>query len=100
MASTLFRMNGDKLEMVVVSTSAVPRHLQAGWSGSKPEDLPAVTVDPDQLTNLKVRAAAKQANIKGFDTKRISTLKGELNDNEDKPNKLGVQSDEDIRANG
>ena len=101
MASTLYRMNGDTLERVTVSTEAVPRHFQAGWSGDKPEDLPAKTVDPDQLSNLAVREAAKEANIEGYDTKRINTLKSELeDDNEDRENQLSLQSDENIGANG
>jgi len=36
------------------------------------------TNDSGKLSNDEVRAAAEKAGIEGFETKRITTLKGEL----------------------
>lgn len=56
-------------------------HLEAGWTlekGEKPTFDEVDTNDSGKLSSEEVRQAAKEANIDGWDTKRIKTLKQEL----------------------
>lgn len=77
-----YYFNGFTCDMKKVSISQVEYHLNNGWHSTWP---PKIEDEPKpELTNDQVREMAKNANIDGWETKRISTLLGLLNaDNEE-----------------
>ena len=87
MATWLYRKSesGD-VESVLIDAKYVPDHLTAGFVPCKsgvaaveaPTEEEADTNNSGKLSTDEVREAAKTAGIKGWDTKRIKTLKSEL----------------------
>ena len=68
--------DGDKC---LVESSRLELYLKAGWSVEEKADS-KVREAPDvsKLSNKEVRAAAAEAGIEDADKKRVSTLRGEL----------------------
>lgn len=66
--------HGIECEAAFIEVEQLQAHLDSGWSvnppGCKPDD------EDDGLD--ETRASAKAAGIDGWDTKRIKTLKAEL----------------------
>ncbi len=58
-----------------IDVSFLDNYLQGGWSVT--QDTAEAVVEED-LNNDEIREAAKEADIEGWDTKRINTLKKEL----------------------
>lgn len=77
MASILYRLVDGKTEEVYVEYNQYESHISAGWS---PDEPGAKKEEPkkEQSEDEKVRAAAKEAGIEGWDTKRIATLRKAL----------------------
>lgn len=74
MATQLFNENG---ESQMFEAAEVGRNIEGGWSVTDPTAEPVSAPDEAEEIN-PVRAAAKEAGIDGWDTKRIKTLEAEL----------------------
>lgn len=77
-AGNTFKFRGHDCEMVKIDASSVDYYIENGWSKEWP--IKEEVKKTDQ-SNDDIREAAKEAGIDGWETKRISTLKGLLNGN-------------------
>ena len=75
MATWLFRKNEGEIESILIDAKYVPDHINGGWCFDK-ESLEET--DESDLTPTEIRELAKDADIEGWETKRINTLKSEL----------------------
>ncbi len=76
MASILYREVNGKLEELYVEYDQYESYISAGWSPEKPGEKKAEL--KKELSDDDVRAAAKEAGIDGWDTRRIATLRKAL----------------------
>lgn len=81
---TYSKVNGE-IVSELIDAEALNGQLAAGWTVDKASlDKPVIakesadTNDSGKLSIEEVRAAAKEANIDGWDTKRKATLEAEL----------------------
>lgn len=76
MASILYREVDGKLEELYVEYDQYESSISAGWSPEKPGEKKA---EPKKgPSDDDIRAAAKEAGIDGWETKRIATLRKAL----------------------
>ena len=86
MASVIYKLIDGKVTSKLIDIKYFEQELKfGGWSTDPSgEDKPTITKeDADtnesgKLSADEVRAAAKEAGIEGYETKRINTLKAEL----------------------
>lgn len=86
MASVIYKKIDGKVESKHIDIKYLSQELEyGGWSTDPSgEDKPGITkeyADTNEsgiLSAEEVRAAAKEAGIEGYETKRIATLKAEL----------------------
>lgn len=74
-AGTSHIIRGVQCEMTRCRADRLQAHLRAGWV-TDPKEL---IKEEEELSNKEVRAAAKEAGLEGWDTRRIGKLKEALN---------------------
>jgi len=76
MAVWVHRDIDGELKSELIPAEFLDGHLESGWSVVKPgSETTDIEVD---LSSEEVREAAKEAGLEGWETKRIGTLKAEL----------------------
>jgi hypothetical protein len=77
--SVFIYKNGEES---LIPPEQLDEHLANGWSVTNDPKMPtkeeADTNGSGKLSNSEIRAAAKEAGIEGYSTKRIKALKEEL----------------------
>lgn len=74
MASILYREHEGRVEELYVEYDQFEAMLSAGWRAEKPGEKKAEP-KKELSDDENVRAAAMEAGIEGWDTKRIATLR-------------------------
>ncbi len=69
------KKNGHPCDLIMVEPRNIEHYVSIGWSTKWPIEKKV----EEGISNDDIREAAKEAGIDGWDTKRISTLKGLLN---------------------
>lgn len=84
MTCILYREGKGTIEFGIEceSTTCEVEHLEglisAGWSANPPGYAPSIVEQDAEAPAHPVRAAAKEAGLEGWDTKRIATLQKDL----------------------